>query len=80
MLKFKLIQGGQKHKSFYTVGIMQATTKLKGLIQKKIGFYNPNTHDFKISVNLLYQTLNYGVQPTNKIKFILKKAKIIKNT
>nr|BCL05890.1 ribosomal protein S16 [Pteridomonas sp. YPF1301] len=77
MLKIRLKRYGQKHNPIYNVGIMLSQTKRNGLTIKTVGFYNPQTKEFKLNVNIIVQFLYTGVQPTSKLIYLLKKSNIL---
>jgi small subunit ribosomal protein S16 len=77
MLKLRLKRYGQKHNPIYNLGIMQSRTKRNGLTIENVGFYNPKTKELKLNVTIIVKFLQYGVQPTSKLKHLLNKSNII---
>lgn len=77
MLKVRLILCGKKAQPVYKIGVMDSRTKRNGFLIQSIGFYNPQTKDFKLKVNFMFNHLKCGVQPTKKVQFFLLMSKII---
>ena len=59
---------------------MRSTTKRDGKEIFDLGYYNPITKETKFDVKNIIDNLKYGVQPTQTVKNLLIKAKIIEKT
>ena len=56
---------------------MENTTRRDGRPIEELGYYNTLTKESKFNVEKITKWLNCGVQPTETVSAILKKAKII---
>ena len=77
MLKLRLKRTGRKKQPSYRLVVMENTTRRDGRPIEELGYYNTLTKESKFNVEKIIKWLNYGVQPTETVSAILKKAKII---
>jgi small subunit ribosomal protein S16 len=77
MLKIRLKRLGKKRYPFYRLVIMESTSRRNGRPIDEVGYYNPMTKDYKFDPDKIKKWLSYGVQPTETVLNLLKKAEII---
>lgn len=77
MLKLRLKRLGKKRFPFYRLVIMESTSRRNGRPIDEVGYYNPMTKDYKFDLDKIQKWLNFGVQPTETVLSLLKKAEII---
>ena len=77
MLKLRLKKGGRKKQPAYRLVIMEANSRRDGRAIDQVGYYNTITKQSYFDVPKIIKWLNYGVQPTETVQNLLKKAKII---
>ncbi len=77
MLKLRLKRLGKKRFPFYRLVIMESTSRRNGRPIDEVGYYNPMTKDYKFDLDKIKKWLNFGVQPTETVLSLLKKAEII---
>ena len=77
MLKLRLKRIGRKRSPAYRLVIMENTTRRDGRPVEEVGYYNPISKESKFEVEKIQKWLSYGVQPTEIVSSLLKKAKII---
>jgi small subunit ribosomal protein S16 len=56
---------------------MENTTRRDGRPIEEVGYYNPITKQSHFETEKIIKWLSYGVQPTETVIFLLKKADII---
>ena len=56
---------------------MENTCRRDGRPVEEVGYYNPISKNYKFDEKKIKKWLNYGVQPTETVLNLLKKAKII---
>lgn len=78
MLKLRLKRLGKKRSPFYRLVIMENTTRRNGRPIDEVGYYNPITKEYKFDTEKIQKWLGYGVQPTETVVNLLKKAEIVK--
>jgi small subunit ribosomal protein S16 len=78
MLKLRLKRTGKKRFPSYRLVIMENTARRDGRPIEEVGYYNPITKQSKFEVDKIQKWLNYGVQPTQTVLALLKKAEITK--
>jgi small subunit ribosomal protein S16 len=78
MLKLRLKRAGRKRSPSYRLVIMESLTRRDGRPVEELGYYNPITKQYKFDIDGIKKRLNDGVQPTDTVTFLLKKAEIIK--
>ena len=77
MLKLRLKRIGRKRSPAYRLVIMENTSRRDGRPIEEVGYYNPISKESKFEVEKIQKWLNYGVQPTEIVSSLLKKAEII---
>ena len=77
MLKLRLKRTGRKRSPSYRLVIMENTSRRDGRPIEELGYYDPITKNYKFDVDKIKKWLNYGVQPTEIVSSLLKKANII---
>lgn len=80
MLKLRLKRCGRKKQPFYKIVIMNSASRRDGYAIEELGFYNPLSKRFKIDRNRTIVRLQQGVQPTESLIHLLKKANILEPT
>jgi small subunit ribosomal protein S16 len=78
MLKLRLKRCGRKKQPFYKIVVMNSASRRDGYAIEELGFYNPLNKRFKIDKNRTILRLQQGVQPTETLVNLLKKASILK--
>lgn len=78
MLKLRLKRTGRKRAPSYRLVIMENTSRRDGRPIDEVGYYDPLTKKYNFDSNKIKKWLNYGVQPTETVSSLLKKAEIIK--
>jgi small subunit ribosomal protein S16 len=79
MLKLRLKRAGKKRSPSYRLVIMESMSRRDGRPVEEVGYYNPITKQYKFDIDRIKKRLSEGVQPTETVTFLLKKAEIIKN-
>nr|YP_009029272.1 ribosomal protein S16 [Didymosphenia geminata]AGH28803.1 ribosomal protein S16 [Didymosphenia geminata] len=79
MLKLRLKRAGRKGSPSYRLVIMESTSRRDGRPVEEVGYYNPITKQYKFDIERIKKRLNEGVQPTETVISLLKKADIIKS-
>nr|YP_010596606.1 ribosomal protein S16 [Chrysotila carterae]WAK83242.1 ribosomal protein S16 [Chrysotila carterae] len=77
MLKLRLKRYGRKGQPCYRIVAMDSRTKRDGKVIEELGFYNPITSETHLKYDKIIFRLKSGAQPTETVKNILAKAKII---
>jgi small subunit ribosomal protein S16 len=77
MLKLRLKRTGRKRSPSYRLVIMENTSRRDGRPIEEVGYYDPLTKNYKFDVEKIRKWLSYGVQPTETVSSLLKKAEII---
>ena len=78
MLKIRLKRIGKKHDPQYRIIIIPARTKRDGRAVEYIGYYNPISKEIKLKVERAKYWLSTGAQPTDTVRSILVKHKLLK--
>nr|YP_010938267.1 ribosomal protein S16 [Meringosphaera mediterranea]WLD05780.1 ribosomal protein S16 [Meringosphaera mediterranea]WLD05810.1 ribosomal protein S16 [Meringosphaera mediterranea] len=78
MLKMRLKRGGRKRNPSYRLVVMPSTSRRDGRPIQELGYYNPLTKEVKLDTESILKRLEQGVQPTETVKNLLIKAKILK--
>jgi small subunit ribosomal protein S16 len=78
MLKLRLKRAGRKRSPSYRLVIMESLSRRDGRPVEELGYYNPISKQYKFDIAGIKKRLNEGVQPTDTVAFLLKKADIIK--
>jgi small subunit ribosomal protein S16 len=79
MLKLRLKRAGKKRSPSYRLVIMESMSRRDGRPVEEVGYYNPITKQYKFDIDKIKKRLSEGVQPTETVISLLKKAEIIKN-
>lgn len=77
MLKLRLKRTGKKRSPSYRLVIMENTFRRDGRPIEELGYYNPITKQYKFDIEKTKKWLSYGVQPTETVLTLLKKAEIV---
>ena len=77
MLKLRLKKYGRKGKPSYRIVATDSRVKRDGKAIEELGFYNPFTKETYLKVNQIKSRIDKGAQPTDTVKDILKKAKLM---
>tara|TARA_B100000780_G_scaffold54625_1_gene34190 strand:+ start:812 stop:1048 length:237 start_codon:yes stop_codon:yes gene_type:complete len=77
MLKLRLKRIGRKKTPAYRLVVMENTTRRDGRPVEDLGYYNTITKESEFKIKEIEKWLKIGVQPTQTVKSLLKKAKII---
>lgn len=80
MLKMRFKRGGRKRLPFYRLVVMPSTTRQNGRPIKELGYYNPITKDIKLDVDQIVFYLKCGVQPTETVRNLLIRSKILEKS
>ena len=77
MVKMRLRRAGAKKQPFYRVIVADERSPRGGRFIDEIGYYNPlGNSEIKIDADTAQDWLAKGVQPTETVKALLKKAGI----
>ena len=77
MVKMRLRRAGAKKQPFYRVIVADERSPRGGRFIDEIGYYNPlGNSEIKIDADKAKDWLTKGVQPTDTVKALLKKAGI----
>lgn len=77
MLKLRLKRVGRKRSPSYRLVVMENTFRRDGRPIEEVGYYNPITKDYNFHKEKIEKWLSYGVEPTETVFNLLKKAEII---
>lgn len=77
MLKLRLTRTGRKKQPAYRLVIIEDSTRREGRPVDFVGYYNPLTKESHFKVEKIQKWLNVGVQPSETVANLLKRAKII---
>lgn len=79
-VKLRLTRMGSTKNPFYRIVAIDSRKARDGQCIEQIGYYNPvsNPVQIKIEAELATKWLNNGAIPTDTVKYLLKKAEIIK--
>jgi small subunit ribosomal protein S16 len=77
MLKLRLKRIGRKRSPSYRLVIMENTTRRDGRPVEEVGYYDPISKNYKFDSQKIQKWLSNGVQPTETVANLLKKANII---
>jgi small subunit ribosomal protein S16 len=77
MLKLRLKRTGKKRSPSYRLVVMENLTRRDGKPVEELGYYNPINKQYKFDIEKIKKRLNDGVQPTETVLGLLKKAEII---
>jgi small subunit ribosomal protein S16 len=77
MLKLRLKRIGRKRSPSYRLVIMENSSRRDGRPIEEVGYYNPISKNYKLDKEKIQKWLSYGVQPTETVFNLLKKADIV---
>jgi small subunit ribosomal protein S16 len=77
MLKLRLKKMGRKRQPSYRLVIMETRNRRDGRAIDEVGYYNPITKELSFESEKIIKWLENGVKPTDTVKALLKKAKIL---
>jgi small subunit ribosomal protein S16 len=77
MLKLRLKRTGRKRSASYRLVIMESTSRRDGRPIDELGYYDPISKKYKFDIEKIQKWLSYGVEPTNTVLGLLKKAKVV---
>ena len=77
MLKLRLKRVGRKRLPSYRLVIMENSTRRDGRPVEEVGYYDPISKKYKFEADQIKKWLTYGVQPTETVAALLKKAEIL---
>ena len=77
MLKIRFKRAGKKRQPTYRIVIMESSSARDSRAIKELGFYNPISKEVKLDVPNIVKYLKFGAQPTETVKNLLIKAKIL---
>jgi len=77
MLKLRLKRLGKKRFPSYRLVIMESTSRRNGRPVEEVGYYDPMTKNYKFDTDKIKKWLSSGVQPTETVLYLLKKAEIV---
>ncbi len=76
-VRIRLKRFGKKKKAFYRVVVMDSRTKRDSKVIEEVGIYNPIGKQVHLKEKRITDWLNKGALPTETVKNILKKVKLI---
>jgi small subunit ribosomal protein S16 len=77
VIKIRLKKYGRKGQPCYRIVAMDSRVKRDGRSIEELGFYNPMTDETHLKFERITVRLQDGAQPTETVKNIFTKAKII---
>jgi small subunit ribosomal protein S16 len=77
MLKLRLKKIGRKRQPSYRLVVMDVRTRRDGRPIEEVGYYNPLTKEKKFETDKIVRWLENGVKPTETVRSLLRKAKIL---
>jgi small subunit ribosomal protein S16 len=77
MLKLRLKKIGRKRQPSYRLVVMETRNRRDGRAIDEVGYYNPITKESSFESEKIIKWLKNGVKPTDTVKGLLKKAKIL---
>ena len=77
MLKLRLKRIGRKRLPSYRLVIMENSFRRNGQPIDEVGFYSPITKQYKFNLEKVRKWLSYGAQPTETVKSLLEKQKLL---
>jgi len=78
MIKIRLKRLGKKNESHYRIVVSEARSKRDGDAIEYLGHYNPRQKELNIDLERVKYWLSKGAQPTDTIRNILVKNKLLK--
>lgn len=77
MLKLRLTRNGRKKQPVYRLVVIEHSTRRDGRPVDFVGYYNPLTKESSFKIEKIQKWLSYGVQPSETVATLLRKAQII---
>jgi len=77
MLKLRLKRIGRKRAPSYRLVVMESSTRRDGRPVEEVGYYDPISKKSHLDIPKIEKWLSYGVQPTETVFNLLKKAEIV---
>ncbi len=77
MIKLRLKRFGKKREPSYRIVAVSSLSRRDGRPLAELGFYNPRTDEVRLNVEGLVEHLRHGAQPTDTVRDILRKAKVL---
>lgn len=77
MIKIRLKRYGRKKQPTYRLVVMNSNDRRDGRAIEELGFYNPIANVINLNIPRISARLAQGVQPSNTVLNILKKAKVL---
>jgi small subunit ribosomal protein S16 len=77
MLKLRLTRTGRKKQPTYRLVVIEHSTRRDGRPVDLVGYYNPSTKESNFKVEKIQDWLKKGVQPSETVTSLLRKAQII---
>lgn len=77
MIKIRLKKYGRKGQPSFRIVAMDSRVKRDGRSVEELGFYNPMTDETHLKFERITVRLQAGAQPTDTVKNIFTKAKIV---
>nr|YP_010208318.1 ribosomal protein S16 [Pseudo-nitzschia multistriata]UBA15331.1 ribosomal protein S16 [Pseudo-nitzschia multistriata] len=77
MLKLRLKRIGRKRAPSYRLVVMESSTRRDGRPVEEVGYYDPISKKSHFDIPKIEKWLGYGVQPTETVFNLLKKAEIV---
>ena len=80
MLAIKLKRIGKRHQATYRVIVSERRKKIEGRSVEDLGWLDPHTNKFSLNSEATKKWLSVGAQPTDTVRNLLIRAKIITDT
>lgn len=77
MIKLRLKRYGKKREASYRIVAINSRSRREGRPLEELGFYNPRTDEVRLDVEAIVRRLQQGAQPTETVRDILVREKII---
>ena len=74
-VKIRLRRAGAKKKPFYRIVVADSRSPRDGRCVEEIGYYNPLTKDLKLDGEKAEYWITKGAQPTDTVRYLIKKNK-----
>ena len=76
MLKLRLKRIGRKRIPSYRLVVMENSARRDGKPVEEVGYYDPISKKYNFEIDKIQKWLSYGVEPTETVYNLLKKAEI----
>ena len=77
MIKIRLKRYGRKKQPTYRLVVMNSSNRRDGRAIEEVGFYNPMNNVINLNIPRISARLAQGVQLTDTVRNILKKANVL---